>query len=77
MPTSTNALEKEKASPSRVQLLATTVPPTPPSAASRLPSLPRLVPLSSAQRTFGPSRATFYRAATAGHVRMVKVGRGS
>lgn len=42
-----------------------------------LPALPRLVPLPSAQRTFGPSRATFYRAAAAGQVRLVKVGRGT
>ena len=43
----------------------------------RLPDLPRLVPLPDAQRTFGPSRATWYRAAAAGQVRMVKLGRAT
>ena len=43
----------------------------------RLPDLPRLVPLPDAQRTFGPSRATWYRAAAAGQVRMLKVGRAT
>lgn len=44
---------------------------------TRLPALPRLVPLPDAQRTFGPSRATFYRVAAAGQVRLVKIGRGT
>lgn len=43
----------------------------------RLPDLPRLVPMPDAQRTFGPSRATFYRAGAAGEIRLVKVGRGT
>ena len=43
----------------------------------RMPDLPRLVPLPDAQRTFGPSRATWYRAAAAGQVRMLKVGRAT
>jgi hypothetical protein len=43
----------------------------------RLPDLPRLVPLSDGQRVFGPSRATWYRAAKAGQIRMVKVGRAT
>lgn len=46
-------------------------------APGRLPDLPRLVPLPSAQRIFGPSRATFYRAAAAGQVRMLKIGRAT
>ncbi len=43
----------------------------------RLPDLARLVPMPNAQRTFGPSRASFYRAAAAGSVRLVKVGRAT
>ena len=35
------------------------------------------MPLPDAQRTFGPSRATWYRAAAAGQVRMVKLGRAT
>ena len=77
MPAPMDTVDKGRLRLGGAQLLATIVAPTPPPAAPRLPDLPRLVPLSSAQRTFGPSRATFYRAAAARQVRMVKVGRGS
>ena len=48
-----------------------------PVAHMRLPDLPRLVPVHDGQRVFGPSRATWYRAAAAGQIRMVKLGRAS
>ena len=43
----------------------------------RLPTLPRLVPMPDVQATFGPSRASFYRAAAGGSVRLVKLGRAT
>ena len=44
---------------------------------TRLPPLPRLVPLPDGTSVFGPSRSTWYRAAALGQIRMVKIGRST
>lgn len=77
MPTPINAPDTRSATAGRAQLLATAAASVPLPAAQRLPALPRLVPMPDAQRTFGPSRATLYRAGAAGEIRLVKVGRGT
>jgi len=57
-----------------IQTLMGTTAPVP---QSRLPDLPRLVALKNGSKVFGPSRATWYRAAASGQVRLVKVGRAT
>ncbi len=43
----------------------------------RLAKLPRLVSMADCQDLFGPSRSTWYRAAAAGQIRLVKLGRAT
>lgn len=49
----------------------------PPVTPGCLPELPRLVALPDAERVFGMTRIAWYRAAKAGQIRMVKVGRST
>ena len=56
------------------QALMTGTAPCPP---PRLAELPRMVPMFRAAATFGLSRSTLYRAANAGDIRLVKLGRST
>lgn len=60
--------------PTSKRALMTEMAPRP---VARLPELPRVVPMFRAPAAFGVSRSTIYRAANAGDIRLVKLGRST